>query len=104
MEEDRATMEEQRGAVVEPGEAVEAETRLEEVRTDRAEAGHHAGTKSTTTASRTLPRRHRQERSSRHQELCQETTTTGLAATTTVMIPVGNVQVKNSRPVLPCVP
>ena len=96
MEEDRATMEEQRGAVVEPGEAMEAETRLEEVRTDRAEAGHHAGTKSTTTASRTLPRRHRQERSSRHQELCQETTTatTGLAATTTVLIPVGSVQVK----------
>merc|ERR1719350_2729626 len=107
MEEDRGTMEEQRGAVVEPGEAMEAETRLEVVRTDRAEAGHHAGTKSTTTASRTLPRRHRQERSSRHQELCQETitATTGLATTTTtVMIPVGNVQVKNSRPVLPCVP
>merc|ERR1719350_1756094 len=107
MEEDRATMEEQRGAVVEPGEAMEAETRLEEVRTDRAEAGHHAGIKSTTTASRTLPRRHRQERSSRHQELCQETitATTGLAATTTtVMIPVGSVQVKNSRPVFLCVP
>merc|ERR1719232_2122443 len=99
-------MEEQRGAVVEPGEAMEAETRLEEVRTDRTEAGHPAGTKSTTTASRTLPRRHRQERSSRHQELCQETTTatTGLATTTTVMIPVGSVQVKNSRPVLPYVP
>merc|ERR1711976_1882 len=72
-----------------------------EVRTDRVEARRHEGTKSTTTASRTLPRRHRQEKSSRHQELCQETTTaiTGLAAATTV----GNVQEKNSRPVLPCV-
>merc|ERR1711976_775971 len=58
----------------------------------------------TTTASRTLPRRHRQERSSRHQELCQETktATTGLAATTAVT-PVDNVQEKNLRPVLPCV-
>ena len=100
MEEARRITREQRGSVVEPGEAMGAETRLEEVRTDRAEAGHHAGTKSTTTASRTLHRRHRQERSSRHQELCQETTTaiTGLATTTTtVMIPVGSVQVKHER-------
>ena len=84
--EDRGIIREPRGSGVEPRE--------EEVRTDRVEARRHEGTKSTTTASRTLPRRHRQEKSSRHQELCQETTTaiTGLAATTAVT-PVDNVQV-----------
>ena len=72
------------------------EPREEEARTDRVEELHLAGTKSTITASRTLPRRHRQEKSFRHQELCQETTTTtaitGLAATTAVT-PVDSVQV-----------
>ena len=83
--EDRGIIREPRGSGVEPREEEG------EVRTDRVEELHLAGTKSTTTASRTLPRRHRQEKSSRHQELCQETTTaiTGLAAATTV----GNVQV-----------
>ena len=58
----RGIMEEQ------AGEAMEAEARLKE--------GHLEGTKLTTTASRTLLRRHRQGRSSRHQELCRATTTT----------------------------
>ena len=83
--EDRGIIREPRGSGVEPREEEV------EVRTDKAEERRQEGTKSTTTASRTLPRRHRQEKSSRHQELCQETTTaiTGLAAATTV----GNVQV-----------
>ena len=85
--EDRGIIREPRGSGVEPREEGE------EVRTDRVEELHLAGTKSTTTASRTLRRRHRQERSFRHQELCQETTTiTGLAATTAVT-PVDSVQV-----------
>ena len=86
--EDRGIIREPRGSGVEPREEEG------EVRTDRVEELHHEGTKSTTTASRTLLRRHRQEKSSRHQELCQETTTavTGLAATTAVT-PVDNVQV-----------
>ena len=86
--EDRGIIREPRGSGVEPREE-------EEVRTDRVGELHLAGTKSTTTASRTLLRRHRQERSFRHQGLCQETTTTattGLAATTAVT-PVDNVQV-----------
>ena len=79
---------EDRGIIREPRE-------VEEVKTDRVEELHLAGTKSTTTASRTLLRRHRQEKSFRHQELCQETTTTaitGLAATTAVT-PADSVQV-----------
>ena len=58
----RGIMEEQ------AGEAMEAEARLEE--------GHLEGTKLTTTASRTLLRRHRLGKSSRHQELCRATTKT----------------------------
>ena len=91
--EDRGIIREPRGSGVEPREEGE------EVRTDRVEELHLAGTKSTTTASRTRLRRHRQERSFRHQELCQETTATaitGLAATTAVT-PVDSVQVQQLR-------
>ena len=85
---------EERGEGIMEDRGIIREPRGGEVRTDRVEELRLAETKSTTTASRTLPRRHRQEKSSRHQELCQETTTaiTGLAATTAVT-PVDSVQV-----------
>ena len=66
------------------------------------EEGHQEGTKSTTTASRALLRRPRPGRSSRHQELCQATTTTtvtGSTATTTVSVvtPVARASVQVRR-------
>ena len=61
------------------------------------EEGHQEGTKSTTTAtaSRALLRRPRPGRSSRHQELCQATTTTTVTGSTaTVVTPAASVQVR----------